>query len=299
MRIAEKPTPLSERPEDSSSPVGDAIIPAYNERADALVATIAACLKQSRPINRIYVVDDGSPEPVVLPEWARDSSQIVLLRLSKNQGVAAARNAAISLSTASFLACVNAEVLPDPDWLATCTDYLVRHPRVGACYTRTVPDKTDRLLTQWRMRFQEPRFSDQSGPAEFAHGHAAFFRRSAFDAVGGYDVTVGSVEDADICERMWKIGWETHYIAESRSISIQEDTLKLLAKKQLRDIRWTSPESNSLAMVYASVTKWTIIRAGRNVVKGRFSFLPIDIGLWAYALWIATVRTVKHIFARH
>jgi hypothetical protein len=25
------------------------------------------------------------------------------------------------------------------------------------------------------MRFQEPQFSDQSGPAEFAHGHAAFF----------------------------------------------------------------------------------------------------------------------------
>jgi hypothetical protein len=25
------------------------------------------------------------------------------------------------------------------------------------------------------MRFQEPRFSDQSGPAEFAQGHAAFF----------------------------------------------------------------------------------------------------------------------------
>jgi hypothetical protein len=30
-------------------------------------------------------------------------------------------------------------------------------------------------LTPWRMRFQEPQFSDQSGPAEFAHGHAAFF----------------------------------------------------------------------------------------------------------------------------
>jgi hypothetical protein len=33
-----------------------------------------------------------------------------------------------------------------------------------------------------------------------------------------------------------------------------------------------------------------------TLVKGRFSFLPIDMALWAYALWIATERTVKHIF---
>jgi hypothetical protein len=51
--------------------------------------------------------------------------------------------------------------------------------------------------------------------------------------------------------------------------------------------------------VYKNVTKWAIIRAGRNVVKGGFYFLPVEIGLWARALWIATERTVKHIFTRH
>src|SRR5437762_12914914 len=117
------------------------------------------------------------------------------------------------------------------------------------------------------MRFQEPKFCDESAPSPFAHGHAAFFRRSAVDAVGWYDVRVGSVEDSDICERMWKVGWETHYVAQSRSISIQEDTVKLLAMKQLRDIRWLSPENGSLLRVYLDVTKWTIVRAGRNVVK--------------------------------
>jgi hypothetical protein len=56
---------------------------------------------------------------------------------------------------------------------------------------------------------------------------------------------------------------------------------------------------SSLARLYLYLTKWTIIRAGRNVVKGRFSFVPIDMALWAYALWIATELTVKHIFPRH
>jgi hypothetical protein len=72
------------------------------------------------------------------------------------------------------------------------------------------------------------------------------------------------------------------------------------AERRLKpSVGWFRPAESSLARLYLYLTKWTIIRAGGNVVKGRFSFLPIDMALWAYALWIATERTVKHIFARH
>jgi glycosyltransferase involved in cell wall biosynthesis len=118
------------------------------------------------------------------PNWAKGSSQIVLLRLEQNQGISAARNAAIARATSPLLACVNPEVLPDPDWVATCVDYLRARPQIGACYTRTVPDNTRGLLTRWRMRFQEPQFAEHTGPAAFAHGHAVFFRRAAVEAVG-------------------------------------------------------------------------------------------------------------------
>jgi cellulose synthase/poly-beta-1,6-N-acetylglucosamine synthase-like glycosyltransferase len=278
----------------------DIIIPVYNERGDALSATLSACTQQSYPVSIIFVVDDGSQLPVSLPDWAKGSSQIVLLRLEQNQGISAARNAAIARATSPLLACVNAEVLPDPDWVATCVDYLRAHPQVGACYTRTVPDNTRGLLTRWRMRFQEPKFEEHTGPAAFAHGHAVFFRRAAVEAVGGYDVRLRvTYEDADISKKLWRLGWEVHFIDHSRRVSIQKDTLRSLAVKQLRDTGWFSPAESSLARLYLYLTKWTIIRAGRNVVKGRFSFLPIDMALWAYALWIATERTVKHIFARH
>jgi cellulose synthase/poly-beta-1,6-N-acetylglucosamine synthase-like glycosyltransferase len=276
-----------------TSEIVDVVLPVFNERPEAIAATLSACLKQTHPINRIYVVDDGSRIPAVLPDGTKDLPKICLLRLPENRGTAAARNAAISRSTAAFLACVNTEVLPNSDWLSTCFDYLAHHPKAGSCYTRTVPHTPDKLLTRWRMRFQEPRFGDQSGPADFAHGHAVFFRRSAVDAVGGYNVHVGTVEDSDISARMWKVGWETHYIARSHSVSIQEDTLKLLALKQLRDSGWVSPERSSLLHLYFHLSKWTMIRAGRNVVKLRFSLLPVDVALWIYALWIATSRTVK------
>jgi GT2 family glycosyltransferase len=275
-------------------PVVDVVIPVYGERGEALSATLSACVKLTHPVSKVFVVDDGSPEPVSLPDWAQSLPQISLLRLPKNQGISAARNAAIVLSNATFLACVNTEVLPDADWLDTCLEYISSHPGVGACYTRIVPQRPDRMLTRWRMRFQEPKRPEQSGPTLFAHGHAVLFRKEAVDAVGGYDVRYRRHhEDSDICQRMKTAGWESHYVANSRCISIQQDSLKELAAKQLRDSGWYSPSESSLVRLYLHLSKWSFIRAGRNLLKGRLYFLPIDGAIWASALWIATSRTLR------
>ena len=186
-------------------PAVDVIIPVYNERPEALAATLSACTWQKRPVRKIFVVDDGSRLPIALPAWAEGSPQFCLLRLSQNQGISAARNAAISRATSVFLGCVNTEVLPDPDWVANCSDYLTFHPNVGACYTRTVPENPDALLTRWRMRFQEPRSAEESGPSPSTASwrDATLFRKSALDAVGGYDVRFRVAnEDADISKRL-------------------------------------------------------------------------------------------------
>jgi cellulose synthase/poly-beta-1,6-N-acetylglucosamine synthase-like glycosyltransferase len=273
----------------------DVVIPVYGERSEALEATLSACVKQSHPIAKIFVVDDGSPGPVLLPEWAQSSARIVLLRLPQNQGAAAARNAAIALSNATLLACVDTEVLPDPDWLDTCMNHLSSNPGVGACATRVVPARPDRILTRWRMRFQEPKYPQQSGPTLFAHGHAVMFRREAVQAVGGYDASRRTGEDWDICQRMRRAGWESHFIASSRCVSIQQDSLSELARKQLRDSGWRSPAESSLVHLYYHLSKWTLVRASRNLVKGRIYFLPVDAAIWASALWTATLRTLGEL----
>ena len=269
----------------------DVIIPVYGERSEALAATLSACIEQTFPISRIFVVDDGSPEPVSLPEWAKLSSSICLLRLRQNHGISAARNAAIARSNASFLACINTEVLPQPDWLATCENYLRTHPDVGACYTRIVPKDPNRILSRWRMRFQEGGYGEISGPSRFAPGHAVLFRKEAIDQVGGYDIRLRRImEDSDICDRMQQIGWATHYVAHSRCISIQEDSLSELCEKQLVRSGWTSPADYSLRRLLRGQCKWFLMRAGRNLVKGRLLFIPIDCAIWTGSLWIALRR---------
>lgn len=272
----------------------DIVIPVYGERQEALEATLAACLKQTQPVAKILVVDDGSPTPVALPAWAQNSPHVTLIRRPENQGISAARNAGIAQATAQLIACINTEIVPDSDWLVTCVNCLNNSPRVGACYTRLVPARPERLLTRWRMRFVEAKFGSKSGPSDFAPGHAVLFRKEALNSVGGYDIRLRvHYEDSDICHRMSRAGWSTYFIAQSHCVSIQLDTLELLARKQLRDTCWYSPSESSLAHLYVHLTKWTLIRAGRNLLRGRLYFLPVDAAIWARALWIATSRTLR------
>ena len=271
----------------------EVIIPVYRERTEALGATLSACLKQTYPVSKIFVVDDGSPEPISLSREIQ-SSLICVIRLPYNQGISGARNAAIACCRAPLIACINTQVLPDPEWLSICVDYLLSRRSVGACYTRLVPHAPDRLLTRWRMRFLETKFGEQSGPTPFAPGHAVLFRKEAIDDVGGYDLRRRlHHEDSDICQRMREMGWETHYIAESRCISIQEDSFNELVAKELRESSWYSPAESSLIHLYLVLSKWTLVRAARNMLKGRFCFIPIDVAIWASGIWTATQLTLR------
>jgi cellulose synthase/poly-beta-1,6-N-acetylglucosamine synthase-like glycosyltransferase len=276
---------------DAEQPlISDVIIPVYGERSESLAATLSACLRQTCPVSTIFVVDDGSPEPVTLPHWAT-SLPIRLLRLPSNQGIAAARNAAVARSTAPFLACINVEILPDPDWLGSLLHYLASRPSVGACYSRMVPVNPNGLLSRWRMRFHEARYGERAGPARFAPGHAVLFRKKAIECVGGYNIRFRRImEDSDICERMQAAGWETHYVPTSQCISIQKDSLHELCRKQLVRSGWTSPRDYSLWNLFLGQCKWLFMRVGRNLAKGRLQFVPVDLAIWAGSLYIALPR---------
>ncbi len=276
----------------SSLPV-DVIIPVYGERSEALAATLAGCLNQTYPVSRIYVVDDGSPSPVALPPSAEATGRVHLLRLAENQGISAARNVGLARSSTPLVWCINCEVVPAPDWLETCVNYLSAHPDVGACCTRLVPQTPDRLLTRWRMRFMEVRFEGASRPVAFAPGHSVLMRREAVELVHGYDPRFRRIcEDSDLSKRMRNAGWETHFVATSQCLSIQDDTLRSLTNKLLIRSDWQSPESYPLVRVFVNQSMWFLVRLARNIVKGRLHFVPVDVALWFGTLKTATIRTL-------
>jgi cellulose synthase/poly-beta-1,6-N-acetylglucosamine synthase-like glycosyltransferase len=268
-------------------------MPVYNEHAGAIEATLDACLSQTHPISHIFVIDDASAVPAAIPKRIEAGGKVSLTRLPQNQKNAAARNAGLAKCTSPLVACVNCEVLPAQDWLATCVSYLSEHSEVGVCYTRTVPDHPDRLLSRWRMRFQENRFGPETGSAHFATGHAVLFRRQAVEKVGRYSIHLGNVsEDSDICERIRAAGWDTHFIAQSQCVSIQNNTVTEFAKKELSRNAWESPNDYSLSRLILQRSKILAIRMGRNLVKGRLLFLPVDAAVWAVTIKIAISKSL-------
>jgi cellulose synthase/poly-beta-1,6-N-acetylglucosamine synthase-like glycosyltransferase len=268
-------------------------MPVYNERPEAIEATLEACLRQTYPISHIFVIDDASEVPAAIPKHLEGGEKVSLTRLPQNQKNAAARNVGLAKCTSPLIACINCEVLPAQDWLTTCVNYLSERPHVGVCYTRTVPDDPDRLLSRWRMRFQENRFGPETGNAHFATGHAVLFRREAIERVGRYDIHLGNVsEDSDICERISAAGWETHFIGHSQCVSIQNNTVAEFARKELSRNAWESPKDYPLSRFILQRTRMLIIRMGRNVVKGRFLFLPVDAAVWAVTIKLAISKTL-------
>jgi FkbM family methyltransferase len=269
-------------------PEVDVVIPVYNERGKALDSTVQAWLEQDPPVSEIYVVDDGSQEPVALSAAIKSHGNVRLIHLVENVGKSGARNAGIALSKAPFIVNANCDVLPAPDWTATCARYLAAHPKVGACYTRIVPQFPKRLFSRWRMRFQEGKYGEAAIEVPFAPGHAVLMRREAVEAVNGYDVRYRrDEEDWDICRRMQTKGWVSHYIPESRTVSIQNDCVEVLANTSLYRDGWHGPENGGFSYVLWRQTKWLGIRSGRNAVKGRFYFWPADLAIWAGSLRIA------------
>lgn len=274
-------------------PAVEAVVPAHDEDPAALIATVQACLGQSAPFAAVHVVDDASEPPVSLATEL-DGRRVSVLRLPTNGGISAARNAGLARVRSEFVACVNVEVLPRPEWAERGLRHLLDHPSVGACFTRTDPLDTAALLTRWRVRFQELLFPTETGPADFATGHAVLFRRAALDSVDGYDERLRRInEDSDVCYRMRAQGWETHFLSTTSCTSIQKDTLLQLARKELIR-RGDDPQAPPPAGRLAAVSTLMLVRRlARNLYRGRLSFLPVDVAVWAVSLGMLLNRSIR------
>jgi glycosyltransferase involved in cell wall biosynthesis len=112
-------------------PVISVIIPTYN-RATLLREAIDSVLRQKTRDVEILVVDDGSTDDT--PAVARNyEGQIVYVR-QQNQGVNAARNAAIASARGEFIALLDSDDVYLPYALELMSGLLDRFPQAGFLY---------------------------------------------------------------------------------------------------------------------------------------------------------------------
>jgi glycosyltransferase involved in cell wall biosynthesis len=97
-------------------PLVSILIPAYNAEK-WLGAAIASALAQTWPRKEIIVVDDGSTDGTLAAARQLESNEVRVVT-QPNQGAAAARNKAFSLSRGDYIQWLDADDLLSPDKVA-------------------------------------------------------------------------------------------------------------------------------------------------------------------------------------
>ena len=208
---------------------------------------LRACLTsvhQEGP-SKIVVVDNASSDSSVDLVKA-EFPGVVLKENQRNVGFGTAANQAIAECDEEYILLLNSDTLLQPKALQALNDYLDRYARVGvagprlinpdgtfqqSCYPFPTPldvfldvsniSRLIRLLPGLRDHYIRTWSHDRARPVPWALGAALAIRRRAAEAVNGFDESYFMYyEEADLCFRLAKAGWQTHYAPVTEVIHI-------------------------------------------------------------------------------
>lgn len=178
------------------------IIPAYNATA-TLDRTLFSVRAQTHRALDILVMDDGSTDDsaAIVLRHAGEDSRIRLMRQA-NAGVAAARNAGLAVTSADYVAMLDADDLWAPEAAAQLLSAIQGSGEsgIGLAYCGySVIDEQDRVV-----RIVTPEIAGDVREAValrniVGNGSGAMFRRVAIEQAGGYDSGLRA-SDAQGCE---------------------------------------------------------------------------------------------------
>ena len=178
----------------------------------------------------IIIVDNGSTDGFINKlenRWAELDIHIV--RLDSNLGFAVANNIGARLARGKYLALLNADAFPEPDWL----EQLMKASEDNSDFTffssRQIQANTPDLLDgtgdtyhvsglAWRQNYNRPTSENgfQSGEVFSACAAAALYSRDDFLRVGGFDEDYFSYfEDVDLSFRLRLIGGRCLYVPQA------------------------------------------------------------------------------------
>jgi len=180
------------------------IIPTYN-RVGFLKEAILSVLEQDY-FNRhsdfeLWVVDDGSLDST--GELVKEFGDEVHYLYQDHQGVSAARNRGLELTTGDLVAFLDSDDLWKPQKISRQMDFMRAHPESVCCCTEEIwirrgtfvnPKHKHRKYSGWVF--------DKFLPLCLLSLSSALFRRRVFAEIGAFDVELPACEDYDLGLRL-------------------------------------------------------------------------------------------------
>jgi GT2 family glycosyltransferase len=196
---------------------------------DLLDRCLSALARQTVQPRRVIVVDNASASETRL-RVRMDGSRLELVRLSENLGFAAGNNRGIALaSDAEWIALLNPDAFPEPDWLENLLAAAAAHTEYSSFASRQVMAGDPTLLDgtgdsyavsglAWRRDYGR-RAAGRREKQEEVFGPcaaAALYRRSALNEAGGFDEHFFCYfEDVDLAFRLRLAGRRCLYVPEA------------------------------------------------------------------------------------
>lgn len=180
------------------------VLPIKNN-ARYIFDAIESVLTQTFADFELLVIDDGSTDATVaiISEFQRSDTRIRVLK-NPGAGLVDALNYGVTSASAGLIARMDADDCCQPTRFQRQYDFLNDHPEVAVVGTQvTFIDEHGALVNDITTYPETPQAIDRMLLKRCCLGHpTVFFRREAFEAVGGYRNELVDAEDYDLWLRM-------------------------------------------------------------------------------------------------
>jgi len=203
------------------------IMPVFNAKT-----SLRACLDSVLSAMASY----GNAELIVIDNGSTDGSYEMLLneygkvaRILQIRGitVAALRNRGASLADGEFVSFIDSDCIIGPDYFQQALAVLrTRADATGAKYE--LPASPHWIEKTWYKIHAR----SHDGPVNYLNGGNLLIRRQAFLAVNGFDETMISTEDSELCLRLNQEGFKVYEAHAVRAIHLGGDkSLRVFFRK--------------------------------------------------------------------
>ncbi|MCS6906474.1 MAG: glycosyltransferase [Anaerolineales bacterium] len=215
----------------------DIFVPTYNEDLEILEATLTGCRLIAYP-HTTYVLDDGQ-RPAVR-ELAERMGCKYITRPDNKHAKAGNLNHALAHSDGEFIAVLDADMVPKPEFLDRTLGYFedkklafVQLPQEFYNTDSIQHDQKSSLWHEQSLFFRVIQPGKNHSNSAFWCGSPSVLRRKALEDVGGV-ATETITEDIHTSVRLHSRGWSSYFLCEPLAFGIAPHTVQAYLSQRLR-----------------------------------------------------------------
>ena len=177
------------------------IIPTYN-REKLLSKTINSVLNQSRSVDEIIVVDDGSTDNTqeVVNNYNNDTIKYIY---QDNNGVSSARNHGIQLSSNDWLCFLDSDDIWDENKIEKQINFHTQNPHILFSHTDELWMFNNKIIKQKKHQLKPSGFCfEQNIPNTLIGASTMMIHKKVLKDVGYFDESLLACEDYDLWLRI-------------------------------------------------------------------------------------------------